>query len=201
MAWLIIAFIVFPVAGVLLLLPYPSFRTALGNRKRADGTQSRARTKRERKHAADFAAHILLVPIIVVAVVGTSLIVVHEVIAPIPFILEVMGAYEVGSEVWEDAIEHEEIGDVGAWYEERMGRLGVQPDTARELKETLAHNWMTLLALLVGGGGVFYVAVSKFFVGASVAYQRGVGARAEEYWVHDGDELADFERALSELIN
>jgi len=112
-----------------------------------------------------------------------------------------MGAYEVGSEVWEDAIEHEEIGDVGAWYEERMGRLGVQPDTARELKETLAHNWMTLLALLVGGGGVFYVAVSKFFVGASVAYQRGVGARAEEYWVHDGDELADFERALSELIN
>ena len=201
MAWLIIAFIVFPVAGVLLLLPYPSFRTALGNRKRADGTQSRARTKRERKHAADFAAHILLVPIIVVAVVGTFLIVVHEFIAPIPLLLDVMGTYEVNSEAWERAIEHEELGDVGARYEEWSSRRGFEANTARFWQETLWKNWMTLLALLVGGGGVFYVAVSKFFVGASVAYQRGVGARAEEYWVHDGDELADFERALSELIN
>ena len=201
MAWLIIAFIVFPVAGVLLLLPYPSFRTALGNCERADGTQSRARTKRERKHAADFAARILLVPIIVVAVVGTSLIVVHEFVAPIPLLLDVMETYEVNSEAWERAIEHEELGDVGARYEEWSSRRGFEANTARFWQETLWNNWMTLLALLVGGGGVFYVAVSKFFVGASVAYQRGVGARAEEYRLHDGDELTDFERALSELIN
>ena len=201
MAWLIIAFIVLPAAGVMLLLPYPSFRTALANCIRADGTKSRARNKRERKHAADFAAYILLVPIIVVAVVGTSLIVVHEVIAPIPFILDVMGAYEVGAEGWEDAIEHEEIGDVGDWYEERMGRLGVEADTALYLKETVAYHWRTVLALFLAVCGVFYVAVSKIFIGASAAYQRGVRARAEEYRMHDGEDLTDFERALSELIN
>jgi len=201
MAWLIIAFIVLPATGVLLLLPYPSFRTAMGNCAWTDGTQSQARTKRERKHAVDFVAHVLLVPIIVVAVVGTSLIVVHEFISPIPLLLDVMGAYQVDSEAWEHAIEHEELGDVGARYEEWSGRSGFEADTARYWQEALWNNWMTLLALLVAGGGVFYVAVSKIFIGASAAYQRGVRARAEEYRMHDGEDLTDFERALSELIN
>ncbi len=185
MAWLVIAFIVLPAAGVLLLLPYSSFRMAVANRTRLDGTRSSARSRRERKHASDFAVSIVLVPIIVVAVVGSALIVVHEFIAPIPLLLDIMGAYQVDAEAWERAIEREDLGDVGAEYEAWSAKRGFGSTSARFWQDTLWGNWLTLLVLLAGCVAVFYVAVSKLYIRASVEYQKGVTARSEEYVLRD----------------
>lgn len=185
MAWLVMAFIVLPAAGVLILLPYSSFRKAVANCRRLDGSRSIARSKRERRHAADFATRIVLVPIIVVAVVGSALIVVHEFIAPIPLLLDIMGAYRVDAEAWEHAIEREELGDVGAEFEAWSADRGFGPTSARFWQETLWDNWLALLVLLVGCAAVFYVAVSKVYISASVEYQKGVAARSEQYGLRD----------------
>ncbi|MDX1438442.1 MAG: hypothetical protein R3284_00930, partial [Rubricoccaceae bacterium] len=190
-----------PVAGVLLLLPYPAFREAYANGRRADGSQSSARRKRERKHFSEFAAFILLVPLIVVSVVGSSLIVVHEYIAPVPLLLDVMGAYRVDAEAWERAIEHEELGDVGATYEEWSARRGFRAGTARFWQEVLWDNWPTILLLVVFGGGVFYLAVSKLFIKASATYQQGVFNRSEEYRLLDNGHTENPEQLFAKLID
>lgn len=185
MPWLIIAFIVLPAIGVLLLLPYSSFRLARENCTRANGTRSKKRASTERKAVTDFGVTIILIPLIVVAVVGTTLIIVHEFIAPIPLLLDVMGAYQTNVEAWEHAIEREGLGDVGAHYEAWSRNRGFADTTARFWQEILWDHWPTVLIVLILIAGVFYVAVSRIYISASVQYQSGVTERAETYRQYD----------------
>ena len=185
MAWLVIALVVLPVAGIVLLLPYTALRIALRNTRRADGSRSQRRARRERRHAVEFAGHVLLVPLLVVAVAGSALVGVHRFVAPVPLLLDVAGAFDTDAAAWERAIEQERLGDVGAAYESWSRRRGFSYRTARYWQELLWAYWPTLVAILTLGGLLFYGLLARVYAGASAAYQRGVYRRQHQYRKRD----------------
>jgi hypothetical protein len=161
------------------------FRSTLRNCVRLDGSISSKRTWGEIKRLLKFGVVLLIIPLSFIAVNGMAVYFVHNYIIPIPIATDIFSVFNIDPLEWENSIENEALGDVGAQYEEWSRKKGFSPQSARFWQETLWHNWVffTLFALYLVG--TFYFFVVKMCSAVIIYHRKGLFRRKEIYYNMD----------------
>ena len=120
--------------------------------------------------------------------VGINVIVLyalHNTIIPIPIAMDIFSVFDIDPAAWEHAIEEEEIGDVGAKYEDWSRSKGFSPKTAQFLQKHLWSNWAFYLVLAFYLLASFYLFVIRICICITSYYRKGLLERKETYFDRD----------------
>lgn len=172
---------------VLLIIKHSPglFRSILRNCVRLDGSISSKRTWWEITRLFKLGAVLLIIPLSFIGVNGLAVYCVHNYIVPIPMATDIFSVFDIDPVAWENSIENEELGDVGAQYEEWSRRQGFSPQSARFWQETLWNNWLFLALLTLYLVGSFYFLVVKLCSAVIIYHKKGLLRRKEIYYSMD----------------
>jgi hypothetical protein len=92
-------------------------------------------------------------------------------VVPIPIALKIFSAYHIDPEVWEYNIEEDDLGDVGAEYEDWSEGYGFSKRTARFWQYFLWFTWPFLICYSLYAFALLYLFIIKFS-GALFAYYK-----------------------------
>ena len=161
------------------------FRSILRNCVRLDGSISLKRAWWEIRRLVKLGALLLIIPLSFMGVNGLAVYFVHNYIVPIPMAVDILSVFDIDPEVWENTIENEELGDVGAQYEEWSQKQGFSPQSARFWQETLWYNWLLLGLFTLYLLGSFYFWVVKLCSAVIIDHKKGLFRRKEIYYEID----------------
>ena len=161
------------------------FRSTLRNCVRLDGSISSKRTWGEFKRLLKFGMVLLIIPLSFIAVNGMAVYFVHNYIIPIPIATDIFSVFNIDPVVWENSIENEALGDVGAQYEEWSRKKGFSPQSARFWQETLWSNWVFFVLFALYLVGTFYFFVVKMCSAVIIYHRKGLFRRKEIYYNMD----------------
>ncbi len=161
------------------------FRSTLRNCVRLDGSISSKRTWGEITRLFKLGVVLLIIPLSFVAVNGMVIYFVHNYIIPIPIATNIFSVFDIDPVVWENSIENEALGDVGAQYEEWSQRKGFSPQSARFWQETLWSNWVFFALFTLYLVGTFYFLVVKMCSAVIIYQKKGLSRRREIYYNMD----------------
>lgn len=161
------------------------FRSTLRNCLRLDGSISSKRTWGEIKRLLKFMVVLLLIPLSFIAVNGMAVYFVHNYVIPIPMAKDIFSVFNIDPMVWENSIENEALGDVGAQYEEWSRKKGFSPQSARFWQETLWSNWVFFVLFALYLVGTFYFFVVKMCSAVIIYHRKGLFRRKEIYYNMD----------------
>ena len=161
------------------------FRSILRNCVQLDGSISSKRAWWEITRLFKLGAVLLIIPLSFIGVNGLAVYGVHNYIVPIPMAVDILSVFDIDPEVWENSIENEELGDVGAQYEEWSQKQGFSPQSARFWQETLWYNWLLLGLFTLYLLGSFYFWVVKLCSAVIIDHKKGLFRRKEIYYEID----------------
>ena len=183
--WIFIILVVLALAAIAVSIPYHVFRLAWQNRFRLNGTVSRRRLKKEARHLADFAGELVLVPLLVLALMGGALVLVHHYVIPIPLMADLAAMFSPDPVVMDARTETGDLGDVGRIYGEWSAQQGFSSERSYTWRKFLKQN-VLMLAFLAGLFGLFcYWFVTRYYLAAVAAYRKGVLERRARYYRRD----------------
>ncbi len=185
MFWIFLGPVLLLLIAVPALLPYRSFRLARGNARRADGSRSRSRARREARHAARFLTLTLLLPLAGFVLLESGLFLFHRHVVPNTRLHELFGEYFPETslhapdlEAWRDAVadaEHQ------AADEARREAEGRAPRRRHTPQDALAQHWPLHIVFLIGPALLLAGFLRWHYLPAAVAYHAGVQRRYEHY--------------------
>ena len=132
-----------------------------------------------------FGVVLLIIPLSFMAVNGMVVYFVHNYMIPIPIATDIFSVFDIDPVVWENSIENEALGDVGAQYEEWSRRKGFSPQSARFWQETLWSNWLFFGLFTLYLVGTFYFLVVKMCSAVIIYQKKGLSRRREIYYNMD----------------
>lgn len=182
--------------GILATLPYRLFGAAFENARRADGSLSRKRRRKERKATANFVAELLVAPLVASAVLVGALMLVHNFLIPIPLAADIAAMFSPDPEVFEQRTETGDLGDVGLVYQDWSQQQGFSQSRNLTAKSFLRRNWPVLLILIAGVGGFVYWFVTRYYAQAVQRYQVGYIRRQNQYTQRDASRVNAAAKAL-----
>jgi len=159
------------------------FYTALLNCFWPDGRLNRTRTWREVRYLGRFLSGLLVVLALFLAICATPIVLINSYVVPIPIALKIFGAYHIDPEVWENKIEKDDVGDVGAEYEDWSKEQGFNKQTARIWQYFLWYTWPFLIGYALYAFASFYLLICKFSIALFVRYKEKVFRREAAYFM------------------
>lgn len=195
MLWLFTLPFLLLLLGAALRLPFDALRLARRNARRADGSHSRSRSRREGRHAARLLWRVAGAPLLVMLLAAGGMRAFHLYAMPDESLARIFGEYHPEAslhapdlEAWEEALEATRREKAHrAWREAQ----GLDPKTEPTLGAQLAEHWpvhLVFLLLLLGFAGwyVLYAAPR-----AASAYRAEVLARSKDYLHRDLSAMLD----------
>jgi hypothetical protein len=176
-------------AALVIMDPDRGFLLILRNCVRMNGNLSSERVWGEFNRLSKLITVIVVFPLAFLAINLAALWAVHNYVVPLPMAASIFGAFDINPEAWEYNIEHRELGDVGAKYEDWSAKKGFTSETSRFWQETLWHGWPFYLGISLYIGLSFYLIVVKVCLKIVRYYTNGLSRRKSLYYDIDLKEL------------
>jgi hypothetical protein len=149
---------------------------------RLNGSISAARAFGEVTRLLKLTAVWILAPLFFISINVIILYTLHNTIIPIPIAIDIFSVFNIDPVAWEHAIEKEELGDVGATYEDWSQSKGYSAETAQFWQKHLWSNWIFYLVLSLYLLGSFYFFVIRLCISITSYYKKGLLKRKETYF-------------------
>ncbi|MEM1043815.1 MAG: hypothetical protein AAGI91_14455 [Bacteroidota bacterium] len=165
-----------------VLLPYRSFRLALHNSRRPDGSRSPSRARREARHAVRFVRTYIVFPILAFAALGLCLFLFHRYVVPDTTLHHLFGNNHPETSL--------HAPDLEAWYEaideaRRESRDLVRQESPwvpkQRLREIILTHWPLHLIFMTVPPALLVWFLVRHYYRAARAYHLGVTKRHERY--------------------
>lgn len=189
MFWLFALPFLLLVVGAAIRLPYDMLAHARRNTRRADGSRSERRTRREAAHAAGLLWRAVGLPLVVMLAAAGGMRAVHLWVMPDVSVAPIFGDYHPETslhapdlEAWEEAIEATRRERAYRAWREAQGLDAPAPPS---LRDQLAEHWPlhAVFPLLLLAFALWYVL--RVLPDTVAAYRAGVLSRGTEYLRRD----------------